>query len=125
MGRRGPAPTPTALKLLLGNPGKRPLPKGDPRPTPGVPPCPSWLEGEARKEWRRITPELRALGLLTAVDRAALAAYCQSYARWRQAEEVLSRRGLVVELAKLGKAGEAVVYAVPARPGGGIPPKGR
>ena len=26
----GPVPQPTKLKLLRGNPGKRPLPKGDP-----------------------------------------------------------------------------------------------
>jgi P27 family predicted phage terminase small subunit len=36
-------------------------------------------------------PELRRLGLLTVVDRAALAGYCQSYARWVQAEKVLEK----------------------------------
>jgi P27 family predicted phage terminase small subunit len=29
------------------------------------------------------------------VDRAALGAYCQAYARWRQAEEILDREGLI------------------------------
>jgi P27 family predicted phage terminase small subunit len=44
-----------------------------------------------------VAPELKRLGLATVVDRTALSAYCQAYARWRQAEEVLTREGLVFE----------------------------
>ena len=33
MGRHGPAPEPTALKLVHGNPGKRPINKAEPRPS--------------------------------------------------------------------------------------------
>ena len=40
-------------------------------------------------EWNRITKQLMALGLLTEVDRAALAAYCQCWARWVLAEEAM------------------------------------
>jgi hypothetical protein len=32
MGRRGPPPQPTKLRLLSGNPGKRPLPRAEPQP---------------------------------------------------------------------------------------------
>lgn len=77
---------PTALKLLEGNPGQRRL-RPEPQPRRGIPPCPAWLDGEARREWRRITPELDRLGLITVVDRVALAAYCQSFARWYLAEK--------------------------------------
>jgi len=91
MGRRGPPPKPRALEVLQGNPGKRALPKNEPRPQVHCPHRPQWLVGEARKEWERIAPELRRLGLLTTVDRAALAAYCQNYARWVKAEEFLSK----------------------------------
>jgi P27 family predicted phage terminase small subunit len=41
-----------------------------------------------------VVPALRELGLLTVVDRAALEAYCESYATWRQAQDVLDRNGL-------------------------------
>lgn len=94
MGRRGPAPKPTVLRLIEGNPGKRPINRNEPKPPPERPTCPRWLSPEAKREWRRVAPELEKLGLLTRVDRAALAAYCQAYARWRQAEEVLQREGL-------------------------------
>lgn len=94
-GRSGRKPKPTYLKLLEGNPSHRPLTKNEPKPQPGRPPCPRWLNLEAKREWRRIVPELEALGLLTIVDRAALAGYCQAYARWRQAEEAIEKYGMI------------------------------
>lgn len=80
---------PTAIKVLEGNPGKRPLPQNEPKPVPIAPACPDWLLPDARQEWARIAPELEAMGLLTRIDMAMFAAYCQSYARWRQAEEAV------------------------------------
>jgi P27 family predicted phage terminase small subunit len=92
----GPVPKPTALKLLAGNPGNRPLNPYEPKPALAVPSCPSHLDKEARREWRRIVPELTVLGLLTRVDRAALAAYCVAYSRWITAEREVQRTGLTV-----------------------------
>lgn len=95
----GPPPKPTNLRILQGNPGKRPLPKGEPQPRVVAMTCPRWLLPEGKREWRRVAPELKRMGLATVVDRTALSAYCQAYARWRQAEEILSREGLVFETA--------------------------
>lgn len=89
----GRPPKPLALKILEGNPGHRPLNRYEPKPRPIAPPCPRWLEPEAKREWKRISRELEALGLLTVIDRAVLAGYCQAWARWRAAEEVLTREG--------------------------------
>lgn len=86
----GPPPEPTQLKILKGNPGKRPLNTAEPQPRREPPTCPLWLLPEAKREWRRIVPELSRLGLLTVVDRAALAAYCQSWARYVDAETAAS-----------------------------------
>ena len=94
MGARGPAPKPTALKVLEGNPGHRPINRSEPRPRPVAPKCPTWLAAEAKREWKRIAPALERLGLLTEIDGVALAGYCQSYARWRQCQEVLAKDGL-------------------------------
>jgi len=83
---------PTHLKVLRGNPGHQTL-RAEPEPTvpPAVPPAPSFLMPYAQDEWARIAEELYLLGCLTVVDLNALAAYCQAYAHWRTAEEVLTR----------------------------------
>jgi len=89
----GPAPTPTTLKVLRGNPGKRPLPTTEPTPRGGEPSCPAWLPVEAKKEWRRIMAGARGIGLFTLDDRTALSQYCVTYAIWREAVEVLTSEG--------------------------------
>lgn len=87
----GRKPKPAALKNLEGNPGKRPI-TNSPKSEEKAPSCPSWLLAEAKKEWRRVCPVLHEMGLLQQIDRTALAGYCQSYARWRQAEGRLGKR---------------------------------
>jgi P27 family predicted phage terminase small subunit len=39
-------------------------------------------------EWRRIAPQLLALGLLSALDLPILEIYCAAFERWRTAIEV-------------------------------------
>jgi len=95
MATRGRKPKPTALKVLEGNPGKRPLNKNEPQPEKKAPRCPSWLEPEAKKEWKRMAKTLETIGVLTQVDKAAFAGYCQAYARWNEAEEFLSKHGTI------------------------------
>ena len=89
---RGRPPVPTHLKLLRGNPGKRPINMNEPQPdvVADVPDAPPFLAQYACDEWYRIAEELQRLHLLTAFDLNPLAAYCQAYARWRMAEEALA-----------------------------------
>jgi P27 family predicted phage terminase small subunit len=54
-----------------------------------LPTCPSHLTPAAAKEWRRVARALHRMGVVTEFDRAALAAYCQAYGRWVEAEEKL------------------------------------
>ena len=93
MVKSGPKPKPSKLKLVRGNPGKRPLNEAEPKPEPNanVPAAPRHLSKDALKEWQRVCSDLVALGILTNLDRAALAAYCQSYGRWVQAERALAK----------------------------------
>ncbi len=91
----GPPPTPTNLKLLRGNPGKRKLNANEPDPEPAIPPCPSHLDKVAKKEWRRISKELLALGIISRLDRAALRGYCDAYGRWAEAAQQIQKYGLV------------------------------
>ena len=91
MARPGPPPKPTALKLIAGNPGKKRLPQGEPKPMVEAPVPPKHLTAEARVEWERLAPILVRLKLLTKLDRAALAAYCQAWARHVEAEEQVAK----------------------------------
>ena len=97
MATRGRKPKPTALKALEGNPGKRPLNEHEPVPPKGAIRCPAWLEAEAKKEWKRLAPSLEAMGILTTVDISAFAGYCQAYARWKEAEEFISKHGSIFQ----------------------------
>ena len=54
MAVRGRKPKPTAIKLLEGNPGTRPLTESEPTPPKGQIKCPTWLMPEAKKEWKRL-----------------------------------------------------------------------
>ena len=93
MGRRGPPPKPTHLNLIAGNPGKYPLNTREPKPRREAPRCPGPLGTEAKRAWRWITAELKAMSLLTTADAHALYAYCLTYARWRAAEEFIEKHG--------------------------------
>jgi len=98
MARPGPPPKPTRLKVLAGNPGRRRLNKREPKPSAKAPVCPTWLSPEAQKVWRSTVPLLKDMGVLARVDRDALTAYCQVFARWKAAEEFLDRHGPVYPL---------------------------
>ena len=95
MATRGRKPKPTAIKLLEGNPGKRPLNTQEPTPPKGEAKCPAWLLSEAKKEWKRLASSLQAMGVLTLVDQMAFAGYCQAYARWKEAEEFITKHGSI------------------------------
>jgi P27 family predicted phage terminase small subunit len=94
---RGRRPKPTRLKVLTGNPGKRPLNMSEPKPEPIIPQCPSVLGPVARAEWERLCKELVALRLITQLDRAALAAYCGAYELWAEATEAIQKYGSMVK----------------------------
>jgi P27 family predicted phage terminase small subunit len=94
---RGRRPKPTRLKVLTGNPGKRPLNDAEPRPDVAIPECPTELGPLARREWDRLVGELITLRLLTNLDRAALAAYCGAYALWAEATGAIQKYGAMIK----------------------------
>ena len=85
--------TPTALRVLRGNPHKRPLNKNEPQPPilAEVPEPPEFLSPYAREHWRERAPTLHAMGLLTEVDLPAFATLCSAYGHWRLSEEALNK----------------------------------
>lgn len=87
MGRKA---IPTALKVIGGNPSRRPINKTEFRPVASVPDCPKHLRGEAKKEWQRVTEELGGYQMISAVDRGALAMLCTQWGRYVEAEEMIA-----------------------------------
>jgi P27 family predicted phage terminase small subunit len=95
---RGRKPKPTHLKLLEGNPGRRPLNAQEPKPERKIPTCPQHLCPSAKAEWKRLARQLYTLGVLTVLDRSTLAAYCQAYGRWVEAEQKLKETPALLKM---------------------------
>jgi len=95
MGYRGPIPKPTAIEIAEGRPGKRPLNPDEPRPRPVTPRCPEHLDERGRKEWRRLTPILHRMKVLTEADGIALGNLCQMYSTMVKAQEKLNKTGIL------------------------------
>lgn len=109
-GTRGPLPKPVQLRVLEGNAGKRPLNLSDGvNPRIEVPSIPRHLCPEARKEWKRVTPILEELGLISGLDRAALALYCQAVGRLSDYESAFA--GMIAKHKASGMAYDDAVLA--------------
>jgi P27 family predicted phage terminase small subunit len=103
MGRRGPAPEPTRLKLIKGTKPYR-INTNEPVPLDRAINRPEWLSTLASEEWDRIAPHLVAMGTVTDADLSGFAIYCEAVARWRRLAElvaasppVVNRDGAVVK----------------------------
>ena len=97
MGRRGPNPKPEWMKVLAGNPGKRPLKKtaSKVKRQQREVASPQWLDQEAKTHWNGVAPALRKAGLLTELDLSLFAVYCQTYSDWVRVEKLLKDAGPV------------------------------
>ena len=59
---------------------------------------PAWLvDAIAKKEWRRVVPQLLAIDVIGNLDLEAVAGYCNAFASYRKATEQLSKEPLVYE----------------------------
>jgi P27 family predicted phage terminase small subunit len=95
---KGPKPKPSSLKRLQGNPGRRPLPTGEPKPKTEAKRPWGLGKGEQRKFWDEHAAELERMKLLTGVDVPAFRLMAEHYAFAVQAARKLHERGdLTVE----------------------------
>lgn len=86
----GPPPKPARLRVLSGNPSKRPLhPEPEPELATGLSP-PAFLTTEGLTEWDRLVPELESLKLLAAIDAGMIAGLCQSWSTFVRCSEILN-----------------------------------
>lgn len=101
MGRRGPKPQPGAVKEQKA-PVRSRQAKKDKAQQPAVPAAslnaPAWLKGEGLKIYQRMSPQLRAMKLLTEADTPAFARYCKHFDRWLDLQKRLEKHGDIYEI---------------------------
>lgn len=98
----GRPPKPTHLKLISGNPGKRPLPMTEPGKPKDVAPShdatpPSFVTGYGREEWQRVLPILVKLGRYDDRFRIGVAMYCQAFDEWRRALNLVRKHKSIAQ----------------------------
>ncbi len=101
MGKRGPRPRPTNLRVLHGDRPDR-INSDEARPAEGLPACPEDVSAEVREIWDYTLAQLAVMGTATPADRDALRAYCEAVATHRKASALLAKSGVLIRSAKGG-----------------------
>jgi P27 family predicted phage terminase small subunit len=91
MGKRGPRPAPTAIKIARGTVRSRP--KTEPAPPATGIVMPGHLGEVAQAKWRDLLPLLQAVKVMTDADVEALARYCDTYEWWLATRAKLRKEG--------------------------------
>ncbi len=108
----GRRPTPTILKIVSGNPGKRAINKTEPRPRREIPSCPAHLEDSGKVAWGRLSLILDRMGVLTEADTAALERMCDCYTDILECRDLIHRDGRTYSVTTPG--GDALIKGNPA-----------
>lgn len=90
---KGRKPKPSHLRLVAGNPGRRPLNKAEPKVARSRPSAPAHVSDLAREAWGYLSATLDRMGVLTEVDAVALEGLCEAYADMREARRALREHG--------------------------------
>jgi len=94
--------TPTALKLLAGNPGHRPINQNEPQPKVGLGEPPAELDAAHRKIWRELSRSMPE-GVFTVADRFLVEQACRLIVRMRSDSISLSQNAQLTGI--LGRLG--------------------
>jgi len=101
MGKRGPAPRPTNLRILHGDKPSR-INYNEPKPRDGIPNAPSYMDEDAKRVWRYTLEQLRPTGMVTKADRDMLAAYCVAVVQFERATRLVQQAGVLIKGRKDG-----------------------
>ena len=93
----GRKPVPTQLKIVRGTDQPCRVKKDEPKPKADNIKQPFELSEIASSQWDKVVLDLEQAKLLTNIDTHALAMYCESYATWIGAIEMIKSHGVVVK----------------------------
>jgi len=91
MGKRGPRPVPTELKIVRGTAKSRR--KTEPAPPADGIVMPGHLGQVAQSKWRELLPMLQAVKVMTRADVEALGRYCDTWEWWLATRAKLKAEG--------------------------------
>lgn len=97
----GRRPKPTFLKVISGNPGKRPLNDSEPQPVGDLQDAPDWMTETQRAGWRYAI-ESAPSGLLKRLDRSALTVWVVAEDLHRDAAEKVAKYGAIIKAPNTG-----------------------
>lgn len=94
MAKTGRKAKPTALKLVQGNPGNRPINEHEPQPLEVyAPPAPASFNELERAKWDELSEKLARNRVLTELDLDALEIYCRNWIAMHEALNDVNERG--------------------------------
>lgn len=96
MGKHGPPPVPTQLRLLRGE--KRPshVNLREPIARDALPEPPEGMAEDVREIWDYTLGELTAMKIVSSADRDTLRCYCEAVVAHRKASEILGKTAVLV-----------------------------
>lgn len=98
MGKRGPKPKPTAIRIHEGSRIRKPAAAAqEPKPATAtaMPKPPNYLEYHGKKEWVRVAPLLREVGCLTDIDLTLLAQFCSAHDDYHRCVTAIKKNGVI------------------------------
>jgi P27 family predicted phage terminase small subunit len=96
VGKRGPAPKPTALRLVDGDRADR-INLNEPAPAATRPQCPADASDDVRAIWSYTVAELESMGIAYAADRDSIICYCEAVVTHRKASAVLAKSPVLIK----------------------------
>ena len=89
---------PTNLKVVQGTTRPDRLTKNEPIVPLSIPKCPSFLNAEGKRYWKKTAEQLDEAGLIGSTDGAMFALHCDSFGRYEQISRGLQTlEDLVIE----------------------------
>lgn len=101
MATRGRKPKPTVLKLVAGNPGKRPINQDEPQPKADLNEPPHWLTDRQKDTWLDVIQNAPP-GLLKDVDASVFTVWVVAFDLYQEASDKLAKTGMLIKAPNTG-----------------------
>jgi len=102
VGRRGPAKTPTGVKLAQGETRPSRVDFLEPAPRRALPVMPADMDAGAKAVWKRVMAEMATAEVIYAADADVLRCYCEAVSQYQSAVRMLVSSSPLVRGARSG-----------------------